>query len=108
MSDHHKQLLYYVAKLDLYIMVLGDRWLQTHNSAINWRDYTIKFNLISCIESGCFLRDILCIKFAIGNKVKDKIRAKKFTAVDNNIEIKPVNAKHFFQIAYQKDHEGYM
>ena len=34
-DDHHKQILYYLAKLDLYTVILGDRWLQIYNSVIN-------------------------------------------------------------------------
>ena len=33
--DHHEQILCYVAQLDVYSMVLGDGWLQTHNPAID-------------------------------------------------------------------------
>ena len=33
--NHHKQILCYVAYLDVYSMVLRDGWLQTHNPAIN-------------------------------------------------------------------------
>ena len=35
MSNHHKQLLCYISKLDAYSMVLGDGWLQTHNPMID-------------------------------------------------------------------------
>ena len=34
-GNHHEQILCYVASLDVYTMVLGDGWLQTHNPAIN-------------------------------------------------------------------------
>ena len=37
-GDHHEQVLCYVASLDVYTMVLGDGWLQTHNPAIDWKD----------------------------------------------------------------------
>ena len=37
-GDHHKQILCYVARLDVYIVVLRDGWLQTHNPAIDWKD----------------------------------------------------------------------
>ena len=37
-GDHHKQVLCYVASLDVYTIVLGDGWLQTHNPAIDWKD----------------------------------------------------------------------
>ena len=33
--NHHKQILCYVASFDVYTIVLGDSWLQTHNPAIN-------------------------------------------------------------------------
>ena len=34
-GNHHKQILCYVARLDVYTVVLGDGWLQTHNPAID-------------------------------------------------------------------------
>ena len=34
-SNHKEQILYYLAKLDVYTVILGDRWLQTHNPAID-------------------------------------------------------------------------
>ena len=34
-GDHHKQLLYYVAKLNMYSVVLKNEWLQTYNSIID-------------------------------------------------------------------------
>ena len=34
-GNYHEQILCYLAKLDVYTVILGDRWLQTHNSAIN-------------------------------------------------------------------------
>ena len=54
---------------------------------------------------------ILCVKFAIGNKVKNIIEADKFTAVDPediDIDIKPINAKHFLQMAQKQDHKDYI
>ena len=62
------------------------------------------------MESGYLARGIPCIEFAVGNKdAKNKIGADKLTAVDpGNIDIKLVNAKHFFRMARQKDHKGYI
>ena len=94
-GDHYKQLLCYVAKLDVYFVVLGNEWLQTHNPMIDWKKPIMKFNSASCIEKKCFSLDILCVKFAVDNKAKHKIKDKKFTTVDD-IDIKPVSAKHFF------------
>ena len=34
-EDHKDQILCYLAKLDVYIVILGDRWLQMHNLTIN-------------------------------------------------------------------------
>ena len=69
----------------------------------------MKFNLASCMESGCLARGVPCVEFAIGSKAKNRIRTEKLTAVDpGDIDIKPVNAKHFFRMACQKDHEGYI
>ena len=42
-----------------------------------------------------------------GNKVKDRIKVDKFTAVED-INIESVNSKYFFQIAQPKDHKGYI
>ena len=61
------------------------------------------------MESECLAHGIPCVKFAVGSKAKNKIGIKKLTVVDpGDINIKPVNAKHFFQIACQKDHKGYI
>ena len=70
----------------------------------------MKFNLASCIESGCLARGVSCVEFAIGSKAKNRIGADKLTAVDSDvdIDIQPVNAKHFFRIARKRDHEGYI
>ena len=108
-GDHHKQILCYVARLDVYTVVLKDRWLQTHNPAIHWKDQTMKFNSASCIESGCLARGVPCVEFAISSKAKNRIRTDKLTAVDpGDIDIKPINAMHFFQIARKRDHKGYI
>ena len=58
----------------------------------------MKFNSALCMKSGCLAHGISCVKFAIGSKTKNKIGANKHIAVnlDININIKPVNAKHFF------------
>ena len=69
----------------------------------------MKFNSAACIESGCLARGVLCIEFAVSSKAKNRIGTEKFTAMDlGDIDIKPVNAKHFFQMARQKDHKGYI
>ena len=71
----------------------------------------MKFNSASCMESGCLARGVPCVEFAIGSKAKNRIGADKLTAVDPediDIDIKPVNAKHFFRMARKRDHEGYI
>ena len=64
------------------------------------------------MENGCLARGVPCIEFAVGSKgAKNRIGADKLTAVDLgdiDIDIKPVNAKHFFQMARKKDHKGYI
>ena len=108
-GDHHEQILCYVAHFDVYSMVLGDGWLQTHNSAIDSKNRCMKFNSAACMESGCLARGVPCVEFAIGSKAKNRIGTEKLTAVEpGDIDIKPVNAKHFFRMACQKDHEGYI
>ena len=73
-GDHYKQILCYVAQLDVYSMVLGDGWFLTYNPAIDWKDYTIRFNSASCIENGCLARGVPCIEFAVCSKnAKSKI-----------------------------------
>ena len=99
-GDHHEQILCYVARLNVYTVVLEDGWLQTHNLTIDWKDQPMKFNSASCMESGCLARGVPCVEFAIGSKAKNRIRTEKLTAVDpGDIDIKPVNAKHFFRMA---------
>ena len=71
----------------------------------------MKFNSAACIESGCLARGVPCVEFAIGSKAKNRIGTEKLTAVeprDINIDIKPVNAKHFFRMARKKDYKGYI
>ena len=97
-GDHKEQILCYLAKLDVYTVILGDGWLQTHNPAIDWKERTVKFNSGDCIERGCLLHGIPCIEFAMGSKVKHQIGTEKPTAM-GDIDIRPVNAKHFFRMA---------
>ena len=94
-GDHHKQILCYLAKLDIYTVVLGDGWLQTYNSAINWKDCTIKFNSADCMEKSCLLHDKPCIEFAVRCKLKHEIGLNKPIA-GGNIDIQQVSIKHFF------------
>ena len=69
----------------------------------------MKFNLASCMKSGYLARGVLCVEFAIGSKAKNRIGTEKLTAVEpGDIDIKPVDAKHFFRIACQKVHNGYI
>ena len=70
----------------------------------------MRFNLASCIENGCLARSVPCVKFAIGSKVKNRIGADKLIAIDPDIDIdiKPVNAKHFFRMAQKRDHKRYI
>ena len=109
-GDHYKQILCYVAGLNVYIVVLGDKWLQTHNPAIDWKDQTMKFNSASCIKSGCLAHGVPCVEFAIGSKARNRIGADKLITVDLNIDIdiKPVNAKHFFRMAQKKTTKKYI
>ena len=62
------------------------------------------------MESGCLARGVPCIEFAVGSRgAKNRIGTDKLTAVDpGDIDIKPVNAKHFFRMARKRDHEGYI
>lgn len=48
------------------------------------------------MEETFLLHGILRIKFTINSKVKHKIKAEKHTAI-NDIDIKQVSAKHFFE-----------
>ena len=59
------------------------------------------------MEKKCFLNGKSCIKFAMGCKLKHKIGSNKPTA-DGDTDIQQVSAKHFFQIAWKKDHKGYL
>ena len=69
----------------------------------------MKFSLTLCIENGCLARDVPCVEFAIGSKAKNKIETDKLTAMDpGDINIKPVNAKYFFQMTQKKDFKGYI
>lgn len=95
-DNHYKQLLYYVAKLNMYTVALENQWLQIHTLAIDWRDCTMKFKSVLCMENRCLLHDIPCIKFLIGSKLRDKIKPDKLKAKDNDINIKSVSVKYFF------------
>ena len=106
-GDHKDQILCYLAKLDVYTIILGNGWLQMHNPAIDWKDCTMKFNSANCIEKKYLLNGKPCIEFAMGCKLKHEIGLNKPTA-GGNIDIQQVNVKHFFQIARKKDHKGYL
>ena len=67
----------------------------------------MKFNSADCMEKKCLLNRKLCIEFAIGCKLKHEIRPIKPTA-SGDIDIQQVSAKHFFQIAWKKDHKRYL
>ena len=82
-DNHYKQILCYLAKLDIYTIILGDGWLQTHNPAIDWKNCTVKFNSADCIEKSCLLYGKPCIKFAVGCKLKHKIGPNKPIAGDD-------------------------
>ena len=101
-GDHEEQVLCYLAKLEAYAVILGDGWLQTHNPMINWKERTMKFNSSDCLEKGCLTRGISCTEFAVGGRVKNRTEPKE------DIEVLPVNAKHFFRMVRKKDHEGYL
>ena len=79
-GNHHEQILCYLVKLDVYTIILGNRWLQTHKPAIDWKNHTIKFNSANCIEKSCLLHGKPCIKFVMGCKLKHKIEPNKLTA----------------------------
>ena len=103
-----EQLVCYLAKLDVYTIILSNRWLQTHNPMIDWKKPIMKFNLADRIKKGCLSRDVPCIEFAVGNKLKNIIGSKKPVAVDLGIDIQLVNAKHFFCMAQKKGHKGFL
>ena len=96
--DHMEQLVCYLAKLDVYTIILGNGWLQTHNPVIDWKKQTMKFNSANCMEKGCFSCGVPCIKFAVGSKLKNVIKSEKFAIMDPEIDIQPVNAKYFFRM----------
>ena len=106
-GNHKNQILCYLIKLDVYTVILGDRWLQTHNLAINWKNCTMKFNLANYIKKRCFLNRKPCFEFAVGCKLKHKIGLIKPT-IDDDIDIQQVSAKYFFQMTPKKDHKGYL
>ena len=107
-GDHMEQLVCYLAKLDVYTIILGNGWLQTHNPVIDWKKRTMKFNSANCMEKGCLSRGVPCIEFAVGSKLKNVIGSEKPAAVDPGIDIQPVNAKHFFRMARKKGHKGFL
>lgn len=67
----------------------------------------MKFNSADCMKKGCFLHGKPYIEFAVGCKSKHEIRPNKSTGA-GDIDIQQVSAKHFFQMARKKDHEGYL
>ena len=93
-SNHKDQILCYLAKLDVYTVILDDRWLQTHNPAINWKNCIMKFNSAACMEKSCLLHSKPCIKFTLSCKLKHEIGLKSPTAV-SDVDIQQVSTKHF-------------
>ena len=94
-GDHKDQILCYLAKLDFYMVILDDKWLQTHNPAINWKNHTMKLNLADYMKKRCLLNRKPCIKFAVDCKLKHEIGSNKPT-VGGDIDIQQVSMKHFF------------
>ena len=101
-----KQILCYLAKLNMYTVIIGDRWLHMYNPAIDWKDRMIKFNSADCMEKKCLLNGKPYVEFAVGCKLKHKIGPNKFNT-GGDINIQQVSAKHFFQMTQKKDHKGY-
>ena len=58
-----------------------------HNSVIDWKKQTMKFNSADCIEKGCLSYGISCIEFAVGSKLKNVIESKKLATIDSKINI---------------------
>ena len=56
----------------------------------------MKFNSIDYMENGCLLHDVLYIEFAVENRLKNTIRSVKLVAINLEMDIQPVSAKHFF------------
>ena len=79
-NNHHKQILCYLAKLDVYTVILDNRWLQIYNSAIDWKNCTTKFNSVDCIKKYCLFHNKPYIEFAVSCKLKYKIESNKLTA----------------------------
>ena len=59
----------------------------------------MKFNSADCIENGCLLHGMPCIEFAVKSELKNTIGSGKPVAMDSEIDIQLVSAKHFFWMA---------
>jgi hypothetical protein len=51
-KSHRERLFCYVTKLNTYVFILKNEWLQTHNLIIDWRKREMKFSQ-KCVKTNC-------------------------------------------------------
>ena len=104
LGEHVEQILCYMAKVSKHQVILGDSWLQEHNPAIDFEKRTVTFNSAKCIKQGCLPQGVECMVKACKKKKKKKKKGKKC----KNLDIELVDAKTFYQLSLQKDHETFL
>ena len=59
------------------------------------------------MEKKCLLNGEPWVEFAVSCKLKHEVEPDKLTAV-GDIDIQQINMKHFFWMAWKKNHESYL
>ncbi|KAI9043590.1 uncharacterized protein KD926_003360 [Aspergillus affinis] len=104
-DGHTEQLAAYIAPLARHKLVLGDRWLTTHNPHIDFTNRTLPFNSPHCFAESYLPRGAPCTAHTRGSKALVSKTTAQITA-DNSISI--VSARRFISLVSHRDHHGYL
>jgi hypothetical protein len=98
-----EQITCYVAPLSQYKVVLGDRWLRTHNPVVDWVDQTVTFNSPQCFAEGYLRQSQTCTIYAQGSKARITTNPDPL-----GLDIQLISACSFLNMASRPDHHGFM
>jgi hypothetical protein len=90
-KSHRERFFSYVTKLNTYVFILKNEWLQTHNFIINWKKRKMKFSQ-KCVKTNCIKK----------RKKNTKTKNKEF------VNIKTINKARFFKLTTKIDHEIFL
>jgi hypothetical protein len=89
-KNYREQFFCYVTKLNTYVIILKDEWLQTHDLLIDWKKREMRF-FFECIKMSC-----------IQNKQNTKTKNNK------SINIKIISETQFFKLTKKSDDETFL